>query len=145
VSRKARAAKACLLLGACLIGLGCSHAASGADPNGAVYEAWRAQQSHVEVDASGSVARVFGVRQGPSGAHEGFLLHLRGSAGRGLTVKVEDNVDITGPIPIAPGDDVELRGEYIYNDLGGLIHYTHHDPSGRHPGGYIKVGGKTYF
>jgi hypothetical protein len=137
--------KAWLLPGVCSIVLGCTHTASGPDPNGAVYEAWRSQQSHVEVEASGSVARVLGTREGPSGAHEGFLLHLRGSAGRGLTVKVEDNVDITGPIPIEPGDDVELRGEYIYNELGGLIHYTHHDPSGRHPGGYIRVGGKTYF
>ncbi|HTV74365.1 MAG TPA: DUF3465 domain-containing protein [Candidatus Acidoferrales bacterium] len=124
--------------------IACGHAGSGSDPNGAVYAAWLARRSHVEVTASGSVARVLGLHEGPSGEHEGFILHLRGSAGHGLTVLVEDNVDITGPIPLAPGDDVELRGEYIYNDLGGLIHYTHLDPAGHHPGGYIKVAGKTY-
>jgi hypothetical protein len=134
-----------LLAAAVLLIAACSHADSGsADPNGAVYTAWRAHESRVEVTAEGSVARVFGVREGPSGMHEGFLLHLRGSAGHGLSVKVEDNTDITGPIPLQPGDELELRGEYIYNDLGGLIHYTHHDPSGRHAGGYIQVGGKTY-
>jgi hypothetical protein len=48
------------------------------------------------------------------------LLHLRGSAGRGLTVRVEDNVDLTGPTPLTEG------------------------PRGRHDGGYANVGGKVY-
>jgi hypothetical protein len=136
------AALACLTA---LLASACGHGdAERSDPNGAVYAAWRAHHSYVEVTARGSIARVLGVREGPSGAHEGFLIHLRGSAGRGLSVLVEDNIDITGPIPLQPGDDVELRGEYIYNDLGGLIHYTHRDPAGHHAGGYIKVAGKTY-
>ncbi len=93
--------------------------------------------------ASG-VARLLGTRRGPSGVHEGFLLHLRGAAGRGLTVRVEDNVDLTGPIPLAAGDDVEVRGEYIFDSRGGLIHETHLDPRGRRPGGYVRAGGKIY-
>ena len=112
--------------------------------NADVYAAWAAQRSGVEVTASGSVARVLGMRRGPSGVHEGFLLHLRGSAGRGLTVRVEDNTDLTGPIPLAAGDDVEVRGEYIYDPRGGLIHYTHRDPRGRHAAGYVAVNGRTY-
>ncbi len=127
------------LLSACAPG-----ASSNGDANAAVYDAWAQQHSRVEVEASGSVARVLGIRRGPSGAHEGFLLHLRGSGGRGLTVRVEVNVDFTGPIPLAPGDDVTVRGEYEYDPRGGVIHWTHHDPSGRHPGGYIEAGGKRY-
>ncbi len=115
-----------------------------ADPNAAVYNAWRDGRSRVEVTASGSVARVLGVESGPSGRHEGFLLHLRGAAGHGLTVRVEDNVDITGEIPLAAGDDVEVRGEYIYDSRGGLIHYTHHDPRFRHEGGYVRVGERIF-
>jgi hypothetical protein len=114
------------------------------DANGAVYDAWRTGRSHLELTASGSVARTLGLRRGPSGMHEGFLLHLRGSAGRGLTIRVEDNVDLTGPIPMAAGDDVEVRGEYVYDERGGLIHYTHLDPRGRHPGGYVRVHDKVY-
>jgi hypothetical protein len=137
-----RAVRAGLALAA-LATAGCANS-GGADPNGAVYDAWRAQRSHVEVTARGSVALYLGVRSGPSGEHEGFLLHLSGSSGRGLTVKVEDNTDITGPIPLRPGDAVEVRGEYIYTSLGGLIHYTHHDPRFRHAGGYVSVAGKMY-
>ena len=115
-----------------------------ADSNGAVYDAWRSGTSHVIVTARGSVAHVLGTRRGPSGNHEGFLLHLRGAAGRGLTVRVEDNVDLTGPIPLADAEDVTVRGEYIYDPRGGIIHDTHLDPRGRHPGGYVEAAGKVY-
>jgi len=112
--------------------------------NAAVYQSWAQQRSKVEVTASGSVAKVLGTRRGPSGVHTGFLLHLRGAEGRGLTVRVEDNVDLTGQIPIRAGDDVEVRGEYIYDPRGGLIHYTHRDPRGRHAGGYVRIGNRMY-
>ena len=125
--------------------IGCAGGGSGGgDSNGAVYEAWRTQRSHVEVTADGSVARILGTRRGPSGAHEGFLLHLRGSAGRGLTVRVESNVDLTGPIPLRAGQAATVRGEYIYDSRGGLIHYTHLDPRGRHAAGYVRVEGRIY-
>ena len=124
---------------------GCSGGGTDTASNAAVYDAWRAQRSRVEVTANGSVARVLGDRSGPSGMHEGFLLHLTGSEGRGLTVRVEDNTDITGPIPMRSGDEVQVRGEYIYDPRGGIIHYTHHDPRGRHPSGYVRVNGRVYF
>jgi hypothetical protein len=120
-------------------------APSGSDAgNGAVYQSWAQQRSNVEVTATGSVAKVLGTRRGPSGVHTGFLLHLRGAEGRGLTVRVEDNVDLTGPIPIRAGDDVEVRGESIYDPRGGLIHYTHRDPRGRRAGGYVRIGNRMY-
>jgi hypothetical protein len=71
-------------------------------------------------------------------------LHLRSAAGHGLTVRVEDNVDLTGPIPLAPGDAVTVRGEYEYDRRGGVIHWTHRDPRGRHPPGYVDVNGERY-
>ncbi len=131
-----------LLLAVFALG-GCAPAGGDA-ANAALYDAWAGHRSRVEVTASGSVARVLGTRSGPSGSHEGFLLHLRGAAGHGLTVRVETNVDITGPVPLGAGDDVEVRGEYLYDERGGLIHYTHHDPRGRHPGGFVRVGKRVY-
>ncbi len=123
----------------------CAAGGTGADAgNAAIYDAWRAGRSHTEVTATGSIVRILGTRVGPSGAHEGFLLHLRGAAGRGLTVRVEDNVDLTGPVPLHAGEDAEVRGEYVYDPRGGLIHYTHLDPRGRHAAGYVRAGGKLY-
>lgn len=132
------------LLGAILALAGCAPGTSGNDGNAAVYAAWAGRQSHVEVVAEGSVARILGIRRGPSGVHEGFLLHLRGGAGRGLTVRVEDNIDMTGPVPIAEGAAVRVRGEYIYDPRGGLIHWTHHDNRLRHLPGFVEINGKRY-
>jgi hypothetical protein len=109
-----------------------------------VYDAWRAGRSNVEVTAEGSIASILGNSGGPSGTHEGFLLHLRGASGHGLTVRVEDNVDLTGQVPLSEGEDVEVRGEYVYDANGGVIHYTHRDPSGRHAAGFIRAGDTLY-
>lgn len=94
--------------------------------------------AHAEVyipDAT--VVRVLGERAGRSGEHEGFV--IRASA---HTFKVEDNVGITGPIPLKRGDVVSLLGQLECNDL--VIHWTHHDPRGHHQSGYVKVNGALY-
>lgn len=84
-----------------------------------------------------TVVRVLGERAGRSGEHEGFIVR---AADR--TFKVEDNVDITGPIALRRGDTVSLLGQLECDDY--VIHWTHHDPRGRHPSGYVKVNGKLY-
>lgn len=83
------------------------------------------------------VVRVLGERSGRSGIHEGFMILAQGT-----TFKVEDNVDITGPVPLQRGDVVSLLGQLECDDR--VIHWTHHDPRGRHLSGYIKVNGKLY-
>jgi hypothetical protein len=93
--------------------------------------------SAVEVVAAGTVARTLGSYSSRTGTHEGFLL-----ATGGLTVRIENNTTITGPVPLAKGEAVSLQGQYECND--GVIHWTHHDPRMRHAGGFIEAGGKTY-
>lgn len=83
------------------------------------------------------VVRVLGERGSRSGVHEGFIIRV----GR-RTLKVEDNVQITGPVPLRRGDAVSLLGQLECDDE--VIHWTHHDPRGRHMGGYVKVNGKLY-
>lgn len=110
--------------------------------NSAVYAAFESGTSRVEVSATGIVTRTMGMRTGRSGTHEGFLMQADGK--RGLVLRVEDNVDITGPIPLRNGQHVIVRGEYEYYPRGGVIHWTHHDPAGRHENGYVEVAGKRY-
>lgn len=93
--------------------------------------------SAVEVVASGKVAQLLGTFSSPTGQHEGFTIHSKS-----MTIRIEDNVSITGPIPLTKGEPVTLQGVYECND--GVIHWTHHDPRGRHMGGYIQAGGKIY-
>jgi Protein of unknown function (DUF3465) len=90
-----------------------------------------------EVLATGRIRRVLGIRNSRSGAHEGFIIEVAGQP-----VLVEDNVDITGVIPLRRGESVQLQGQYECDD--GVMHWTHHDPSGRHLTGFVKADGRTY-
>lgn len=101
-----------------------------------------AQQSRQEVTVTGTIVRILGTRVGPSGTHEGFLLKFERDCP--LTVRIETNTDLTGPVPLRVGEEVTLKGEYEYYPIGGVIHWTHHDPRGRHEGGYVEAEGKIY-
>ena len=95
--------------------------------------------SHVEIHVVGTIARYLGTRNSESGEHEGFVVTPSGSNAQ---LVIEDNVNITGFIPLRRGDSVELQGQYECND--GVIHWTHHDPSGRHVMGYVNVNGRRF-
>lgn len=117
-------------------------AATQSPNDAALCAAYTAGRSHVEVVADGTVTRIFGVRQGRVSPHEGFLFRL--GSGCSVIVRVEANTDFTGPIPLTPGQHVTVKGEYEYYPIGGVIHWTHRDPRGRHEGGYVATGGHIY-
>jgi hypothetical protein len=109
----------------------------------ALCAAYSATRSHVEVVADGTITRVLGVQPGRVSPHEGFLMRL--ASGCSLIVRVEANTDFTGPIPLTAGEHVVVKGEYEYYSLGGVVHWTHRDPRGRHENGYISAGGRLYY
>jgi hypothetical protein len=113
-----------------------------APDDAALCDAYRAGRSRVEVVASGRVTRVLGVANGRVSPHEGFLMRL--DSGCAVVVRVEANTDFTGTFPLDPGDRVVVKGEYEFYSLGGVIHWTHRDPRGRHEGGFIQTAGHTY-
>jgi hypothetical protein len=136
-----RAADAICAASICgLLVAGCSTTQSPDDR--AVCAAYSAGRSHVEVVADGTVTRVLGVAPGRVSPHEGFLLKL--ASGCSVVVRVEANTDFTGSFPLATGQHVSVKGEYEYYPLGGVLHWTHRDPRGRHEGGYIETSGHLY-
>ena len=54
------------------------------------------------------------------------------------------NIDIATRIPLAEADPVAFRGQYEWNERGGVVHWTHHDPRGEHTPGWLKHEGRTY-
>lgn len=73
--------------------------------------------------------------------HQRFLIELAS----GQTLLIAHNIDLAKRVkPLRIGDKVSVRGEYIWNEKGGLIHYTHDDPAGVHPGGWIKRKGIVF-
>jgi hypothetical protein len=72
--------------------------------------------------------------------HQRFILDMRD----GQTLLIAHNIDLARRVPVGLGDRVRFRGMYEWNELGGLIHWTHLDPHGVEDGGYIRYRTKTY-
>jgi len=105
----------------------------------AVEQAFAAQRSGLWLETSGRVIRV--LRDDNEGArHQKFILQLDG----GHSVLVAHNIDLAKRIPAREGVSLTVRGRYEWNDRGGVIHWTHHDPDGREPGGWIEVEDVRY-
>jgi hypothetical protein len=63
----------------------------------------------------------------------------------GQTLLVAHNIALAPRLDgLRPGDTVTLCGEYVWNNHGGLMHWTHRDPGGRHAAGYIEWQGRRY-
>jgi uncharacterized protein DUF3465 len=109
--------------------------------NAGVERAFADHASGVEVTAQGAVTRVLADDTGPSGTHQRFIMQMSGST---QTLLIDNNVDIGKRVPVASGDAVVVHGEYVWNDQGGLIHFTHHDPQHTHEDGWIEAKGVRY-
>jgi hypothetical protein len=63
----------------------------------------------------------------------------------GLIFRVIDNVDLAPRVPVIPGDRVTVRGELVAaGTKRPIVHWTHHDPRGIHPCGWVEHGGRQY-
>lgn len=117
-----------------------SETQSTTDDSEKIQQAFKQQQSNVQVQASGRVKAVL-ADDNDGSRHQKFILELS----NGLTVLVAHNIDLAPRIENLKKDDVvEFYGEYEYNPKGGVIHWTHHDPQQRHIAGWLKYQGKTY-
>ena len=105
-----------------------------------VEKAQRKHLSHVWTEGVGTVVKVLS-DDDEGHRHQRFILKLS----NGKTVLVTHNIDLAQRLPgLRRGDDVAFVGEYIYNPKGGVIHWTHHDPSGRRQGGRLLYRGRIY-
>ncbi len=104
-----------------------------------IVEAFTSRRSDVLVSANGRVSSLLADDLEGS-HHQRFILDI----GEGTTVLIAHNIDIAPKVPLKQGDLISFQGEYEWNEKGGVVHWTHHDPNGRHPGGWIDLEGKKY-
>ena len=102
--------------------------------------AFESRASNIQVEGEGAVIRILpDDMNGPR--HQRFIVRLAS----GETVLITHNIDIAPRINgLEAGDSVRFNGEYIWNAKGGLVHWTHHDPQGRHVSGWLIHNGNTY-
>jgi hypothetical protein len=112
---------------------------SGDPGAAAIVRAFERRASGSMVEAEGTVeATLRDDREGSR--HQRFIVRLEGDH----TVLIAHNIDLAPRVPLERGDRVRFRGEYEWNERGGVIHWTHDDPQRRHPGGWIRHEGKDY-
>jgi len=96
--------------------------------------------SNLQVEGEGTVARLLSDDQ-EGDRHQRFILRLAS----GQTLLVAHNIDVAPRLQnLAVGDRVAFNGEYEWNEQGGVIHWTHHDPAGKHAAGWLRHRGRTY-
>ena len=102
--------------------------------------AYSDRKSDIQVQGEGVVTKILPDDLKGS-RHQRFILRLSS----GQTILVAHNIDLAPRINgLRTGDKVAFYGEYEWNSKGGVIHWTHHDPDGRHIDGWLKHDGKTY-
>jgi hypothetical protein len=115
-------------------------AESAGGSNAALMQAISSRQSDTQVRGTGRVSRLLADDLKGS-RHQRFILTLPA----GGTLLIAHNIDLAPRIDsLREGDEVEFYGEYEWNDRGGVVHWTHHDPRGNHEGGWLRHKGRTY-
>jgi len=113
---------------------------SAASSDAALEAAFRDRRSDLQIQGEGRVIAVL-PDDNKGSRHQRFLLELDS----GLTLLIAHNIDLAPRIPdLARGDTVGFYGEYEWNDKGGVIHWTHHDPRGKHPDGWLQHSGARF-
>lgn len=105
-----------------------------------ISSAYATKTSNVQVMGSGEVVRML-ADDNVGSRHQRFIVELTSKQ----TILISHNIDLAPRIDsLNVGDRVEFYGEYEWNEKGGVVHWTHHDPNGRHVGGWLKHNGKKY-
>lgn len=119
-----------------LLPAGC---ASEMEPQ-AIDRAFAEMANDVPVEAEGVVVKI--LRDDTHGSrHQRFIVEIPS----GLSLLIAHNIDVGRRVPLrGTGETVRFRGEYEWNNKGGVVHWTHHAPRGNHPGGWIEYDGVRY-
>lgn len=119
---------------------GSSSVAVPAVDDGALGRAFKDRKSNVQVEGEGVVTRIL-ADDNDGSRHQRFILRLAS----GQTVLIAHNIDLAPQVAgLKQGDTVRFNGEYVWNEQGGTVHWTHRDPEGRHTAGWLKHNGQTY-
>jgi len=105
-----------------------------------IAELHRKKRSDVIITDAGVIVHVL-PDDNEGSRHQRFLVEVDHTD---VTIKIAHNIDLAPRVPAREGDRLLFKGEYEYNDLGGAVHWTHHDPKKWREGGWIEHEGQRY-
>ena len=107
---------------------------AGIGGDAVITRAYQDHRSGVSVTGEGVVVEVL-PDDNDGSRHQRFILKLSS----GHTILVAHNIDLAARIPaLQTGERVAFRGVYEWNSEGGVVHWTHGDPRGRHEAGWVR-------
>ncbi|MCG9696027.1 DUF3465 domain-containing protein [Shewanella sp. Isolate11] len=110
------------------------------DSSKLLQRAFEQQQSDIQVQGVGRVIRLLADDTRGS-KHQKFIVKVSAQQ----TILIAHNIDLAPRVAnLNVGDKLEFYGEYEWNNKGGVIHWTHHDPRGYHVDGWLKHDGRVY-
>lgn len=114
---------------------------ASAATNSAISAAYHQRMSDLIVEGTGTVERLLS-DDNIGSRHQRFIVRLSPAH----TVLVSHNIDLAPYIKgLREGDEISFKGEYEWNDQGGIVHWTHRDPRGNdHPDGWVEYRGDRY-
>lgn len=114
--------------------------ATKACSDGVLANAFQYGLTNLQVEGEGKVIKILSDDTYGS-KHQRFIIRLSTLQ----TLLVAHNIDIAPRIAtLKVGDNLQFNGEYEWDNKGGVMHWTHHDPDNQHVNGWIKHAGITY-
>lgn len=105
-----------------------------------IADAFYNRQSNLQLSGEGQVIRIL-ADDNQDSRHQRFIVQLES----GHSLLIAHNIDLAPRVDnLREGQWIEFYGEYEWNEKGGVIHWTHHDPKGKHLGGWLKYEGRVY-
>ncbi|MEM8504857.1 MAG: DUF3465 domain-containing protein [Cyanobacteria bacterium P01_D01_bin.1] len=106
-----------------------------------VLDAFKNKQSNVIVENVAGTVEALLPDDIEGDKHQRFIIRIA----RNQTLLVVHNIDMAPRIDeLIKGDRVSVKGEYEWNERGGLIHWTHKDPRSSHEDGWIDYRNVRY-
>ena len=107
---------------------------------GAIEKAFEAHQSNIIVTQEGHIIKIL-PDDNEGSRHQRFIVKLVSDH----TILVAHNIDLAPKVlGLKENQPIVFRGEYEWNEKGGVIHWTHRDPKGLHEAGWLDYQGRRY-
>lgn len=111
----------------------------GAHDQAEIYALVDARESGQMVTVEGTIVKIL-PDDNKGSRHQRFIIGLDGN----LTVLVAHNIDLAPRVPLKARETILIHGQYEWNEKGGVLHWTHHDPRNQHEAGWIKFRNQIY-